>query len=198
VHDEMPDNMAFDYEYGDWKSTEPGFAGAAHIVRVEVTAQRIAGNPMEPKSCIASYDAQDDTFELCIPTPGAGDLKAALSHITGLASEKFRIRSADVGGGFGVRHEIYPEFLAVMLAAKRTGRAVKWTGTRAETISGDHHGRAADLTGELALDRKGRFLALRVAWLVNLGAYCSRRLLLQLGAPHQHRCRPDQLGDQSL
>ena len=72
-----------------------------------------------------------------------------------------------------MRNEIYPEFLAVMLAAKRTGRAVKWTGTRSETISGDHHARAADLIGELALDEKGKFLALRVQWLVNLGAFCS-------------------------
>jgi aerobic carbon-monoxide dehydrogenase large subunit len=173
LHDELPDNLAFDYEYGDWKSTEPGFAEAAHIVRVSVHAQRISANPMEPKSCIAVYDAVDEAFELCIPTQGAADIKGALSNIVGLAPEKFRIHSADVGGGFGVRHEVYPEFLAVMLAAKRTGKAVKWLGTRSETISGDHHGRSADLIGELALDRKGRFLALRVQWLVNLGAFCS-------------------------
>jgi carbon-monoxide dehydrogenase large subunit len=173
LHDEMPDNLAFDYEYGDRESTAAGFAQAAHVVRVELHAQRISGNPMEPKSCIAAYDATDDAFELCIPTQGAADVKTALSNIMGLAPEKFRIRSADVGGGFGVRHEVYPEFLAVMLAAKRTGKPVKWLGTRSETISGDHHGRAADLIGELALDRKGRFLALRVEWLVDLGAYCS-------------------------
>ena len=70
-------------------------------------------------------------------------------------------------------NEVYPEFLAVMLVAKRTGRPVKWLGTRSETLSGDHHGRAADLMGELALDHRGRFLALRVEWLVNVGAFCS-------------------------
>ena len=126
-----------------------------------------------------------NTFEICIPTQGTGDLKAALSQITGLAPEKFRIRSADVGGGFGVRHEVYPEFLAVMLAAKRTGKPVRWLGTRSETISGDHHGRAADLIGELALDSKGQFLALRVQWLVNLGAFCSNSgpLINTIAAP---------------
>ena len=84
-----------------------------------------------------------------------------------------------------MRNEIYPEFLAVLLAAKRTGKAVQWLGTRSETISGDHHGRAADLIGELALDRKGRFLALRVQWLVNLGAYCSNAgpLINTIAAP---------------
>jgi carbon-monoxide dehydrogenase large subunit len=173
LHDELGDNLAFDYEYGDRESTAAGFVQSAHVVRVELHAQRISGNPMEPKSCIAVYDATDDAFELCIPTQGAADVKTALSNIMGLPPEKFRIHSADVGGGFGVRHEVYPEFLAVMLAAKRTGRAVKWLGTRSETISGDHHGRAADLIGELALDREGRFLALRVEWLVDLGAYCS-------------------------
>jgi carbon-monoxide dehydrogenase large subunit len=173
LHDEAPDNLALDYEYGDRNSTEPGFAQAAHVVRVELHAQRISGNPMEPKSCIAAYDPAQEAFELCVPTQGAADMKGALSSIVGLAPEKFRIHSADVGGGFGVRNEVYPEFLAVMLAAKRLGKAVRWLGTRSETMSGDHHGRAADLTGELALDRDGRFLALRVQWLVNLGAFCS-------------------------
>jgi aerobic carbon-monoxide dehydrogenase large subunit len=173
LHEELPDNLALDYEYGDRASTEPGFAEAAHVVRVGLRAQRIAGNPMEPKSCVARYDAASESFELCLPCQGAADIKSALSHITGLGPERFRIRAVDVGGAFGIRNEVYPEFLALMLAAKKTGRAVKWTGTRSETMSGDHHGRAADLTGELALDRDGRFLALRVQWLVNLGAYCS-------------------------
>ena len=173
LHEDLPDNLAFDYEYGNRDSTEPGFANAAHVVRVELHAQRISGNPMEPKSCTAFYDAGDEAYELCIPTQGASDLKNALSGMIGLAPEKIRIRSIDVGGAFGVRNEVYPEFLAVMLAAKRTGRPVKWLGTRSETMSGDHHARAADLTGELALDRRGKFLALRVQWLVNLGAFAS-------------------------
>ena len=173
VHEDMPDNLGFEYEYGDRASAEQAFAKAAHVVRVAVSAQRIAGNPMEPKSCIASHDAATDRFDLYVPSQGTSDLKAALSHITGLDAGSFRIHSIDVGGGFGVRNEIYPEFLALLLAAKRTGKAVRWTGTRSETISGDHHARAADLKGELALDDKGKFLGLRVEWLVNLGAYCS-------------------------
>ncbi|WP_198164646.1 xanthine dehydrogenase family protein molybdopterin-binding subunit [Rhodoplanes sp. Z2-YC6860] len=173
LHEDYSDNLAFDYEYGDRKSTEPGFAEAAHVVRVTLHAQRISGNPMEPKSCTALYSASDDSYEVCIPTQGAGDIKNSLAAITGMPPEKFKIRSMDVGGGFGVRNEVYPEFLAVMLAAKRTGKPVKWLGTRSETLSGDHHGRGADLMGELALDAKGRFLALRVEWLVNLGAFSS-------------------------
>ncbi|MGH6672930.1 MAG: xanthine dehydrogenase family protein molybdopterin-binding subunit [Xanthobacteraceae bacterium] len=173
IHDDVPDNLAFDYEYGNRDAAEQAMAGAAHVVRVKVRAQRISGNPMEPKSAVASYDAASDSFEISVPTQGTTDLKNALSQITGVPAERLRIHSADVGGGFGVRNEVYPEFLAVVLAAKKTGRTVKWTGTRGETLSGDHHGRAADLSGELALDGDGRFLALRVEWLVNLGAFCS-------------------------
>jgi len=173
LHEEYPDNLAFDYEYGDRSNTEPAFKDAAHVVRVALHAQRISGNPMEPKSCTALYSAADDSYEVCMPTQGAGDIKNALAGITGMPPEKFKIRSMDVGGGFGVRNEVYPEFLAVMLAAKRTGKPVKWLGTRSETLSGDHHGRGADLIGELAIDAKGKFLALRVEWLVNLGAFCS-------------------------
>src|SRR5262245_2233413 len=173
IHDDLPDNLGFDYEYGDRAATEQKFAEAAHVVRAKVRAQRIAGSPMEPKSGIARYDAAHDVYELYLPSQGTSDLKNALAHITGLDRDKFRIHSNDVGGGFGVRNEIYPEFVALVLAAKRTGKAVRWVGTRSETLSGDHHGRAADLSGELALDARGKFLALRVEWLVNLGAFCS-------------------------
>jgi aerobic carbon-monoxide dehydrogenase large subunit len=173
VHDDVPDNLAFEYEYGNQQAVDQAFAAAAHVIRVQVRAQRISGNPMEPKSCIALYDAATGAFELSAPTQGTADLKSSLAQITGLDPGLVRIRSADVGGAFGVRNEVYPEFLAVMLAAKKTGRTVKWTGTRSETISGDHHGRGADLIGELGLDGDGRFVALRVQWLVNLGAFCS-------------------------
>jgi carbon-monoxide dehydrogenase large subunit len=173
IHEEVPDNLALDYEYGNRQAADEAMAGAAHVARVKVRAQRIAGNPMEPKSCAASYDAATGTFDLYAPSQGTSDLKTTLAQITGVAPERLRIHSVDVGGGFGVRNEVYPEFLAVMLGAKQAGRPVRWIGTRSETIIGDHHGRAADLSGELGLDRDGRFVALRVEWLVNLGAFCS-------------------------
>jgi len=173
LHDDLPDNLAFEYEYGNREETDRAFASAPHVVECKLTAQRIAGNPMEPKSCLARYDASDDSYDVWLPSQGTSDLKTALSQITGLDRNKFRLYSIDVGGGFGVRNEIYPEFVAVMLAAKTVDRPVKWLGTRSETISGDHHGRAVDLTGELAFDERGKFLALRVGWLVNMGAYCS-------------------------
>lgn len=173
IHPDLPDNLAFDYAYGDSGAAESQFQKAAHVVRVTLDAQRVAGNPMEPKSCVVSYEAAGESFDIWLPSQGTADITAAFAHVTGLPRDRFNVRSNDVGGAFGVRNEVYPEYVALLLAAKTTGRPVKWTGTRSETISGDHHGRAAVLTGHLALDRNGKFLALRVEWLVNMGAYCS-------------------------
>src|SRR5262249_9538584 len=84
-----------------------------------------------------------------------------------------RVHAHDVGGAFGVRNELYPENIAIVLAARTVGRPVKWVGTRSESIVSDHHARAAELWGTLGLDKEGHFLGLRVEWLVNLGAFCS-------------------------
>ncbi|HEV2955515.1 MAG TPA: xanthine dehydrogenase family protein molybdopterin-binding subunit [Xanthobacteraceae bacterium] len=173
LHRDVPGNLAFDYEYGARAPVEAAFANAAHVARVTLCAQRVAGNPMEPKACLAAYDAATGMYDVYLPTQGMADVRSGLAQVTGVARENIRIHARDVGGAFGVRNEVYPEFAALFLATRLVGRPVKWVGTRAETILSDHHGRAARLTGALALDRAGRFLAIRIDWLVNLGAYAS-------------------------
>jgi aerobic carbon-monoxide dehydrogenase large subunit len=173
LHADVPGNLAMEYEYGALASVEAAFAQAAHVARVTLDAQRIAANPMEPKACLAAYDAASGIYDLYLPTQGMSALRDGLAQVSGVAPEKIRIHAHDVGGGFGVRNEVYPEFAALFLAARSLGRPVKWVGTRAETILSDHHGRGAQLTGALALDREGNFLALRIEWLVDLGAYAS-------------------------
>jgi aerobic carbon-monoxide dehydrogenase large subunit len=173
IHTDVPGNIAVDYEYGNQAATDAAFAQAAHVVRVALRAERLAGNPMEPKACVASYDRATQTYDVYMPTQGMADIVKEFAHVTGLEPGRFRIHAHDVGGGFGVRNEIYPEFTALVFATRAIGRPVKWIGTRGETILSDHHGRGAAMTGELALDRDGQFLGLRIGWLVNLGAYCS-------------------------
>jgi aerobic carbon-monoxide dehydrogenase large subunit len=173
LHADVPGNLAMEYEYGALAPVEAAFAKAAHVARVTLDAQRIAGNPMEPKACLAAYDAATGVYDLYLPTQGISALRDGLAHVAGVAPEKIRIHAHDVGGAFGVRNEVYPEFAALFLATRLTGRPVKWVGTRAETILSDHHGRGAKLTGALALDSEGNFLAVRIEWLVNLGAYAS-------------------------
>ncbi|HSD53100.1 MAG TPA: xanthine dehydrogenase family protein molybdopterin-binding subunit [Burkholderiales bacterium] len=173
LYDDIPGNLAFDFEYGDEVKVEAAFARAAHVTRVTLESQRLVGNPMEPKACLAAYDAAIDTFDLYAPSQGMTLMLGSLSAIIGHPPQKIRLHARDVGGGFGVRSEAYAEYCAVMLAARTLGKPVKWVGSRAETFVSDHHGRAAKLVGELALDRDGTFLALRLQWIVNAGAYLS-------------------------
>ena len=174
LHDDLPGNLSFDYVYGDEQATAAAFAKAAHISRLTLDSTRVSGTPMEPKACVVSYDAKTDSYDVYTGTQGLSLMLPNIVAITGVAAEKVRIHAQDVGGGFGIRSQAYPEYCALMLAARKLGRPVKWVGSRFETIVSDHHGRAAHLEGELALDREGRFLGLRVRWVVNVGAYLSQ------------------------
>jgi carbon-monoxide dehydrogenase large subunit len=174
LHADVPGNVAFDYEYGDETKANDAFARAAHVTRLTLDCTRLVGNPMEPKACVAAYDAATDTYDLYSPTQGLSMTRAGLAGITGIAPERFRVHARDVGGGFGIRSDAYVEYLACLLAARELGKPVKWVGSRAETFMSDYHGRAAIMTGELALDRDGSFLAIRFDWLVNSGAYLSQ------------------------
>jgi aerobic carbon-monoxide dehydrogenase large subunit len=174
LHDSVPGNLAFDFEYGDAKATDEAFARAAHVTRLDLDANRVAGNPMEPKSCTVVYDAATDSYDVYTSSQGMSLMLPDLVSITGVPAERIRIRAQDVGGGFGIRSQAYTEYAAVMLASRNLGKPVKWVGSRFETIVSDHHGRAARLHGELALDKDGRFIGLRHRWIVNMGAYLSQ------------------------
>ena len=173
IHPEIPGNLSFDYEYGDEARANEAFARAAHVTRITLDAQRLVGNPMEPKACLAEYDAAADKYNLYTSSQGMSLMLGGLTMITGIPVEKLRVHAQDVGGGFGIRSDAYAEYCAAILAAKTLGRPVKWVSSRSETFLSDHHGRAATLSGELALDREGNFLAIRIHWTVNAGAYLS-------------------------
>ena len=173
LYPEISGNLCFDYEYGDEAKTADAFSRAAHVTRIALDSQRMVGNPMEPKGCLAAYDARADVYDLYSSSQGLTLMRGSASGITGVPPEKIRVHAQDVGGGFGIRSDAYSEYCVAMLAAKTLGRPVKWTSTRSETFVSDYHGRAAKLTGELALDAQGRFLAIRINWTVNMGAYLS-------------------------
>jgi carbon-monoxide dehydrogenase large subunit len=173
LHPEIPGNLCFDYEYGDEAKTNEAFSRAEHVTRVVLDSQRMVGNPMEPKACLAAYDAAADKYRLYVSSQGLSLMRGSASGITGIPADKIMVHAQDVGGGFGIRSDAYAEYCVAMLAAKSLGKPVKWTSTRSETFLSDYHGRAAKLTGELALDKDGRFLAIRILWIVNTGAYLS-------------------------
>jgi carbon-monoxide dehydrogenase large subunit len=169
IHDSVPGNLCFDFDYGDEAATDAAFAAAAHIVRLTLTSGRVAGNPMEPKAALAAWDG--DVLDLWTSTQGMTAFRDSLAAQSGLPPERIRIRAQDVGGGFGIRGPAYPEHMALALAARLTGRPVKWVASRSETFLSDYHGRGLVLTGALALDAEGNFLALRHEWLADQGAH---------------------------
>jgi carbon-monoxide dehydrogenase large subunit len=173
LYPDIPGNLCFDYEYGDEASTNEALARAAHVTRVTLDSQRMVGNPMEPKACLVSYDDSGGNYELYTSSQGITLMRGSASGITGVPAEKIMVRAQDVGGGFGIRSDAYAEYCVAMLASKTLGKPVKWISTRSETFLSDYHGRAAKLVGELALDKDGRFLAIRINWFVNAGAYLS-------------------------
>jgi carbon-monoxide dehydrogenase large subunit len=168
---DVPGNCVFDYDVGDEKAVTEAFARAARVVRLTADNTRVVGNPMEPRACLAHYDAEKDLYLLYACTQGAAGMRAQLAGVLGVAPEKVRVVAEEVGGGFGVRFNVYPEYCAAMLAAKNLGRPVKWIGTRSEVFLSDEQARDVLSQGELALDAEGRFLGMRFQFTVNLGAY---------------------------
>jgi carbon-monoxide dehydrogenase large subunit len=174
LHANIPDNVCFDFEYGDAAKTAALIDGAAHVARVVLESPRVAPNPMEPRAALAWYDAERDTFELRVAHQGGFAMRDALAVIMNVAPEKIRVNMVDVGGAFGARTAPFSEYPLMLHMAKRLGRPIKWLSTRSEDFLTDNHGRAIRLEGELALDASGRFIALRTNWLCDSGAYLTQ------------------------
>lgn len=171
LHEDVPGNLAFEFESGDAQAVEAAFARARHVSRLTVESQRLVGNALEPRACLAAFDAAAGRAALHVPLQGVGGMRGQIAHVTGLDKDAITLVAQDVGGSFGVRGAAYPEYFAALLAARTLGRPVKWVGTRGEVFMSDFHGRALSLTGELALDADGRFLAIRFDDRADLGAY---------------------------
>jgi aerobic carbon-monoxide dehydrogenase large subunit len=171
LYDEAPDNVALDYHYGDTEKVAEAFARAAHVVRQAFVNNRVVVNAMEPRSAVATYDASGEKFTLHVGCQGAFGMRGQLAGILNVAPEKIRVLTGNVGGSFGMKAAAYPEYACLLHAARALGRPVKWTADRFESFVSDHHGRDHEFTGELALDDKGKFLALRFSGYGNMGAY---------------------------
>jgi carbon-monoxide dehydrogenase large subunit len=173
LHADVPGNLAFEVDAGDEKTVEAAFSKAAHIARVKVESTRVAPSPMEPRACLTAYDAAKDEYHFNVVMQGTTTLRAQLSAYTKVPQEKLKFEARDVGGGFGQRTLAYPEYGALMIAAKTLGKPVKWVSTRVEGFLTDSHGRNNIIDGQLALDRDGKFLAMRMDWINDMGSYLS-------------------------
>jgi aerobic carbon-monoxide dehydrogenase large subunit len=171
LHDSVPGNLSLESEAGDPAAVEAAFARAAHVTRLKVEVTRVAPNPMEPRACMVSHDVRDDSYTFYVCMQGVTTMRKGLSVYTGVPEDKLNLIARDIGGGFGQRTPAYPEYCALMLAAKGTGKPVQWVSTRSEGIACDTHGRANIIDGALALDGEGKFLAMRLDWVNDMGAY---------------------------
>jgi carbon-monoxide dehydrogenase large subunit len=175
VWDEASDNVAFVAQAGHPDAVARAIEQAPHVTRLDYVVTRVAVAPLEPRAAVGEYDRRTGRYTLHTGIQGphgtrqlvAGVLKVPLSHL--------RVITADVGGSFGMRSGLYPEMILVLWASKRLGRPVKWTSDRREGFVTDEHGRDNVSRVELALDRDGTFLALRVAITLNVGAYLTPR-----------------------
>ena len=171
LHANIPGNLVLDFVGGEEAATEAAFARAARIIKMDAYHTRVVGNPMEPRAGVGAYDAASETYQLYACTQGVTGMRGQMSTVLGVPPEKVRVIAEEVGGGFGVRFNIYPEYCALLLAAKKLGRPVKWVGTRSEMFLADEQARDIAHHAELAVDDAGRILGMRFDFVCNLGAY---------------------------
>jgi carbon-monoxide dehydrogenase large subunit len=172
--DEAPGNLSYRFERGDKASVEAAFAAAPHSVEIALVNNRLVVVPIEPRAAIGSYDAAADRLDLLLTGQGVHSIRNQLADtVFRMPRERITLRAPDVGGGFGVKNFLYPEWVLMLYAARSLGRPVRWVAERGEEFLSSAQGRDNYTRARLALDRDGRFLALDVETVANLGAYLS-------------------------
>ncbi len=176
VWDEVPDNVAFVWEAGNKDAVARGIESAAHVTRLDFVVNRVAAAPLEPRGAVGDFDRRTSRYTLHTGIQAPHGLRNLLAdQVFRVPHSQMHVITGDVGGSFGMKSGVYPEPVLVLWAAKRLGRPVKWTSDRREGMVTDEHGRDNVSTAELALDAQGKFLALRVAITLNIGAYLTPR-----------------------
>jgi aerobic carbon-monoxide dehydrogenase large subunit len=174
VHDEVPNNVCYDWGHGSKDAVDAAFAKAAHVTKLTFHNNRLIPNAMEPRAANAHYTRHDDAYTLYVANQNPHVERLLMcAFVLGLPESKVRVIAPDVGGGFGSKIFLYAEETALIWASKRVGRPIKWTAERSESFLTDAHGRDHATTAELALDAQGNFLGLRVHTIANMGAYLS-------------------------
>jgi len=171
VWNEIASNVCVDCDAGDPAAADAAFRRAAHVVRLETTINRVTGVPMEPRAALAAYDEASGRYTVYAASGGVQRHRTELAGALGVPESAVRVVTRDLGGNYGARNNLYPEFALVAWAARRVGRPVKWTCERQEAFLSDEHARDLVSQAELALDAEGNFLALRCVNTSNVGAH---------------------------
>ncbi len=174
VHDDVPDNLCFDWELGDKAKTDAAMETAHHITKLDFVNQRVIPNAIEPRAAIGSYDATNDKYTLYTTSQNPHLTRLLMcAFVLGIPEHKVRVVAPDVGGGFGSKIFHYAEEALVIWASNKLHRPVKWNSERSEAFLTDAHGRDHKTTAEMGFDAEGNIVGLRINTLANLGAYLS-------------------------
>ena len=173
VYDEVPNNVALDYHFGDTAKVDEAFAKAKHVTRLRTSNQRMVIAPMEPRVAIGEFDAAAGKWTFTTCSQGVHGIKTSLMDIFAITADKIRVVTGQVGGSFGMKAPVYPEYVCILHAAKMIGRPVKWTDERSGSFVSDHHGRAQDMNVEVAFDDDAQILAVRLTGYGDMGGYLS-------------------------
>lgn len=174
-------DIAVDARVGNPRATRAGFAEAPHVVRLETVIQRVTGVPMEPRAALGHYDPATGRYTVWAGGGAIVRPKKEIAIILGLEPEQVRVIAHEVGGNFGTRNSLYPEFVLVAWASKKVGRPVKWTAERQECFASDYAGRDLKVEAELALAEDGKFLGLHATSTSDVGAYTASFIPLTKG-----------------
>ena len=173
IYSDIPGNLVIDHYLGDAEKIKDAFAKAAHITKLNIVSNRIVVSAMETRAVVMDYDAKTERFTAHIQSQGVSGMRNNLAGVLGVTPDKMRVLTGQVGGSFGMKGVVFPEYTALLHAARALGRPVKWTDSRSESFVSDHQGRDHDVDAELALDKDGNFLGVRMSGYGNLGAYVS-------------------------
>jgi carbon-monoxide dehydrogenase large subunit len=174
LYDDIPGNLVQDFHAGDAAKVAEAFASAAHVAKLNLRNNRIVVSAMEPRSAVGEHDAATGRYTLHVGSQGVFGMRNSIAkELLKVPNDKLRILTGNVGGSFGMKAGAYPEYICLLHAAKVLGRPVKWTDERTGSFLSDYHGRDHEVTAELALDAQGKFLAVRLTSLANMGAYLS-------------------------
>ena len=174
IHDGAPGNKCYTWALGDKAAVDAAFAKAAHVSKLDIVNNRLIPNAIEPRAAVASYNRSDDSYTLYVTSQNPHVERLLMTaFVLGLPEHKVRVIAPDVGGGFGSKIYLYPEETAMVWASKRVNRPIKWAAERSESFLADAHGRDHVTHAELACDKDGKFLAMRVHTTAAMGAYLS-------------------------
>ena len=174
IWENWPSNIAFEWHNGDREAVDAALKAAARVVVVDLVNNRVNANPIEPRAALGDYNAEGQCFTLYVGCQSPHILRSLLAgDIFRVATERVNVISRDVGGGFGMKYTLYPEYALTLWASRRVGRPVKWTSDRSEAFVSDAHGRDHVTRMHLGLDAEGRFLGMRAEVTANMGAYYS-------------------------